>query len=504
MNEFEIVKANGTTFLFRVNDYSIINSQNEEIVIDMKYKYYKPCYDNQRLLLNFAYGKNYKHFSMQNVSIFGYDNDACRYIDINRDNALNYLNDELFEYFKALNDIKEDLFKQYNINLRESVNKLFSDKMRAIISNLIYILDKNVILDIEAYFSLKNFLFLQVDQIVDSYLKAHYNTYYLENTKKDLIRIENKFFYNVTNYNLRYPKLSDFIELYNNKDGIFYENDKNRDKNKNRLFRQHKSFIDLIKKSASSFDDFVKIMQSHYQFSKADPRDTLWVVFNHYLMELYHNKWLEYCVCGEIGKRTLEEYIQICCDEDMLSLENREAITVFIYYYCYLLNNPIDYPNIEIADKIITLVENSSKENSLKVMENMLFASPKVSANQIFYTIDDIDLMDGVEFEKLIAKLFRKMGYDAEVTKTSGDQGIDVIATKNGFKYGIQAKCYSSQVSNSAIQEAVAGKAFYSLNKVIVVTNKYFTKSAIQLAEANSVVLWDRTILKEKLMYLNG
>ena len=137
-------------------------------------------------------------------------------------------------------------------------------------------------------------------------------------------------------------------------------------------------------------------------------------------------------------------------------------------------------------------------------MEYLLFSNQAVSANQLFYTIDDIDLMDGVEFEKLIAKLFRKMGYDAEVTKTSGDQGIDVLATKNGFKYGIQAKCYSSQVGNSAIQEAVAGKAYYSLNKVIVVTNNFFTKSAIKLAEANNVILWDRNILKEKLMYLNG
>ena len=111
--------------------------------------------------------------------------------------------------------------------------------------------------------------------------------------------------------------------------------------------------------------------------------------------------------------------------------------------------------------------------------------------------------MDGTEFEELIAKLFRKMGYDAEVTKASGDQGIDVIATKNGFKYGIQAKCYSGQVGNSAIQEVVAGKTYYSLNKAIVVTNNFFTKSAIKLAEANGVVLWDRNILKEKLMYLN-
>ena len=64
----------------------------------------------------------------------------------------------------------------------------------------------------------------------------------------------------------------------------------------------------------------------------------------------------------------------------------------------------------------------------------------------------------GFEFEVLIANLFYSMKFTTQLTKASGDQGIDVIAEKNGIKYGIQAKCYSGSVGNSAIQEAVAGK----------------------------------------------
>ena len=111
--------------------------------------------------------------------------------------------------------------------------------------------------------------------------------------------------------------------------------------------------------------------------------------------------------------------------------------------------------------------------------------------------------MTGLEFENFISKLFIQMGYSAYTTKASGDQGIDVIAEKNGIKYGIQAKCYSVSVGNSSIQEAVAGKAYYSLDKVIVITNNIFTKAAIDLAQKNGVILWDRNVLKEKLMYLN-
>ncbi|HCK65546.1 MAG TPA: restriction endonuclease, partial [Anaerolineae bacterium] len=94
---------------------------------------------------------------------------------------------------------------------------------------------------------------------------------------------------------------------------------------------------------------------------------------------------------------------------------------------------------------------------------------------------------------------FSRLGYETEVTKASGDQGIDVIALKNGVKIGIQTKCYSGTIGNRAIQEAVAGKNYYRLDKAMVITNNHFTESAQQLARANSIVLWDRNTLKEKI-----
>lgn len=114
-------------------------------------------------------------------------------------------------------------------------------------------------------------------------------------------------------------------------------------------------------------------------------------------------------------------------------------------------------------------------------------------------TIDDVDLMTGQEFENFIAELFSKSGYETEVTKATGDQGIDVIVSKNGVRIGIQVKCYSGTVGNKAIQEAVAGKNYYHLDKAMVITNNFFTDSAQQLARANSIVLWDRNTLKEKI-----
>ena len=110
-----------------------------------------------------------------------------------------------------------------------------------------------------------------------------------------------------------------------------------------------------------------------------------------------------------------------------------------------------------------------------------------------------IDLMSGEQFEHFVTYLFNNLGYQATNTKLSGDQGIDVIATKGKTKIAIQVKCYSKPVGNHAIMEAVAGAKYYNADKIMVVTNSTFTRSARELAKSNNVILWDRSILKEKL-----
>ena len=96
------------------------------------------------------------------------------------------------------------------------------------------------------------------------------------------------------------------------------------------------------------------------------------------------------------------------------------------------------------------------------------------------------------------------MGYQISMTPITGDQGIDIIAVRNGTRIGIQAKCYTGKVPNSAVQEVVAGKEYYGVHRCIVVTNSTFTNSAIDLAKANHVALWDRSILEEKLSCYHG
>lgn len=108
----------------------------------------------------------------------------------------------------------------------------------------------------------------------------------------------------------------------------------------------------------------------------------------------------------------------------------------------------------------------------------------------------DFDNMEGHQFEYYCADLLKKNGYsNVIVTQGSGDQGIDILAEKDGIKYGIQCKCYTSDIGNKAVQEAFSGKTFYNCHVAVVLTNRNFTRSAQELAEKNGVLLWGRNKL---------
>jgi hypothetical protein len=129
--------------------------------------------------------------------------------------------------------------------------------------------------------------------------------------------------------------------------------------------------------------------------------------------------------------------------------------------------------------------------NAFKKMELELFEK-RLKADENYQDANVIDQMNGYDFEHFVKKLFENMGYSVEHTPLSGDQGADLIVTKFGEKTSIQVKRYSGNVSNSSVQEVVASKNYYNSDKCMVVTNSYFTNSAVELARANSVELINR------------
>lgn len=94
-----------------------------------------------------------------------------------------------------------------------------------------------------------------------------------------------------------------------------------------------------------------------------------------------------------------------------------------------------------------------------------------------------------IEYEQLVANVLQEHGWNTRLTAATGDQGIDVIAEKQGVKVVIQCKLYSSPVGNAAVQEAIAGKSFERADFAAVVTNAGFTRAARQLASSSGAFL---------------
>ncbi len=112
----------------------------------------------------------------------------------------------------------------------------------------------------------------------------------------------------------------------------------------------------------------------------------------------------------------------------------------------------------------------------------------------------EFDLLEGHEFEYYCADLLMKRGFqEVEVTRGSGDYGIDILAERDGVTYAIQCKCYSAPVGVKAVQEAYAGRDYYDCMVGAVLTNQYFTQPAVEAAKKLKILLWDRGYLESMI-----
>ena len=108
-----------------------------------------------------------------------------------------------------------------------------------------------------------------------------------------------------------------------------------------------------------------------------------------------------------------------------------------------------------------------------------------------------LDTMEGQEFEYYCANLLAANGFiEVEVTKGSGDYGIDILAEKDGVTYAIQCKRYTGLVGVKAVQEAYAGRDYYDRMVGAVMTNQYFTKPAAEAARKLKILMWDRDYIE--------
>ncbi|WP_231879518.1 restriction endonuclease [Methylomonas koyamae] len=116
----------------------------------------------------------------------------------------------------------------------------------------------------------------------------------------------------------------------------------------------------------------------------------------------------------------------------------------------------------------------------------------------------ELNQLSGTEFEVFLAGLFGSHGYQVELTPTTGDYGADLLLFKSGQRIAVQAKCYTGSVGVSAVQEALAGMAYYQCHAAWVVTTGNFTTNAVELAYKSNVQLVGSTELGKLIKQLEN
>lgn len=151
-----------------------------------------------------------------------------------------------------------------------------------------------------------------------------------------------------------------------------------------------------------------------------------------------------------------------------------EKWTKEIYYFL----ETVAFPDLKLTDKQYTRY---GQQVEFDVVDF-------INAEKV--KIDFDPNISPTEYENYCALLLREQGWKASATKSSGDQGIDVVASKNGKRLVLQCKLYNSgSVGNKAVQEISAGRVHERADYSAVVTNAAFTESAKQLANTNDVML---------------
>jgi len=165
-----------------------------------------------------------------------------------------------------------------------------------------------------------------------------------------------------------------------------------------------------------------------------------------------------------------------------------------------------------LTPKLPNLVQ--TNETSLTPQEELDTSANKIRQSRYQELLDIIISKSPREFEKLVLKLLKEMGYGGQikesglVTPYTNDGGIDGIIKEDVLGLGrihIQAKRYalSSNVGREEIQKFVGALAVVQSNRGVFITTSSFTSGAIEYARslngATTLILIDGQKLAQYL-----
>ena len=179
--------------------------------------------------------------------------------------------------------------------------------------------------------------------------------------------------------------------------------------------------------------------------------------------------------------------IRAACEEHFAILTRKLRASQFYNDYKILV---ADGTPLECKRFLFDLRLNYDRLSDEEAIEIILNTVAEIKSRQSTERQDLSEYpQDGIDFEHWCADVLISFGWEATVSQTSGDQGVDILATRGSIILAVQCKRYGNPVGNKAVQEAFAGKQHVNATHACVIATSGFTKSAKELAITTGVLL---------------
>jgi|CXWL01.1.fsa_nt_gi hypothetical protein len=143
---------------------------------------------------------------------------------------------------------------------------------------------------------------------------------------------------------------------------------------------------------------------------------------------------------------------------------------------------------------IVWLTRTPGNPSKIKEVNNAKERTRQHTERQLQEAMRDVRVwaeLDGVGFERGVARIYREKGFDVEFTPRTKDQGVDLILKRNGAVSIVQCKAYTNNVGVSAVRELAGVRvAWPHAEEVILAALFDFSSEARSFATQHNIKLF--------------
>lgn len=99
--------------------------------------------------------------------------------------------------------------------------------------------------------------------------------------------------------------------------------------------------------------------------------------------------------------------------------------------------------------------------------------------------------LSGLDFERDVADLYRRMGYESSVTQASGDHGVDIELRRNGIFTVVQCKQHAKSAGPATVRELYGAMVHAKADSAILVCTTGFTTGVYNFVQDKPIELVD-------------